>query len=201
LTMNDDIELGAIAKLIGVLEPLSEKQRDNVLAYVLARFSTTRPPGVAPVKAAESKAKGLTSKRRSKTRVVQTDKGATTQIDIAKLVNELKDSDEFSTLEKTVLDQPDLLRRILLALDMYRKVYGEAGGMTSGEIARFYGQLNIKIGVPNVSTALSDRASNFVMTDQVRTKGAILRYRLSRSGTQAATDLTKVEAKKKGEKN
>lgn len=191
--MADETKTHVIPSIEALLLSQTVAERRATLAYLVVRFSEDAPAEVSPRAGSKSKAGRGTRKARKSARPVAD--GESSSIDLPKLVNALKNSDDYSTLEKAVLDKADTVNRIVLALELYRKVYGESGGMTSGEIARFYDQLNIRIGVPNVSTALSSRASKLVITDGVRTKGAIMRYRLSRSGIQAATELVKAPQK------
>ncbi|MDQ6941507.1 MAG: hypothetical protein M3169_03220 [Candidatus Eremiobacteraeota bacterium] len=176
-----DDELGAIQAALEILEPLDGSGRARAVSYLserlLSRSLTTERPA-APRAAGNRK----TRKKRPATSPGTPDGRPDSGPDIAKLVNRLKNLANFSAIEIEVLDQSDLLRRILVALAIYRQQNGDGGGMTSGDIVKFYSQLGIKLGMPNVSTALSGRAKRFVITDGVRTRGAIMRYRLSHHG-------------------
>ena len=178
--MADD-ELGAIQAALEILESLDGSGRARAVSYLSERLLSRslmieRPP--APRSASSRK----TRKKRPATPPGTSDGRVDSGPDIAVLVNRMKNLANFAAIEREVLDESDLLRRILVALAIYRQQNGDGGGMTSGDIVKFYSQLGIKLGMPNVSTALSGRAKRFVITDGVRTRGAIMHYRLSHHG-------------------
>jgi len=181
----------AIAAVVEIFEPLNDSQRAALIAYLVQRFSlhghlSTGPAPVDRPGGGSRKLKRPTKKRKPSeiTRAAKT-----SEIDIAAIVNEFKGLDEYDALQEAILDKSDALKRVLLALALYRRVHKDTEGMTSGEIARFYSQLGVTMRLPLISTTLSGRAKQFVMTDQERSKGAIMRYRLSRQGIKKAAEL------------
>lgn len=106
-------------------------------------------------------------------------------LDIARVVAFIKDCDEAETIESRVLDQKDVLNRVLLCLWAVGKSMNDAMGLTSGDIEKITDQLGVKVGISNASTVLSGRAKAFVSGDSVRKQGGAVRYKLNRRGMQA----------------
>jgi len=82
-----------------------------------------------------------------------------------------------------------LLNRVILALALERSRDEASAGLTSGDIQRFYGQLSMPLDQPSISKLLSGKGKAYFMADGMRVKGAILRYRLSRTGLHKAAEL------------
>jgi hypothetical protein len=193
--MSNDSEHAAIGRIIQALHPLDDQQRRSVIAYFVERFQVGRNGDATQHSSGRTdvRKQRTTQGRRKAARArpqLDSETGVLApKVDIARLVNHFKQLDNFEEIEQAILDKTDLLNRVLLVLAMHREVVGNEDGLTSGDIVKFYSQLNIKIGQPNVSTMLSDRAKQYVMTDAVRVKGAIMRYRLSRPGIKKVTEL------------
>ncbi|WP_411819539.1 hypothetical protein ABFZ85_12140 [Hyphococcus formosus] len=106
------------------------------------------------------------------------------EIDLAAMANIIRDCDQAEVFEAKILDQQDVVNRILMCLYVNKKYFSDHPPMTTGEISKLLKQLGIPVATANVSTAISRKAKAFVMTDAVRTKGAIIRYELNRRGMQ-----------------
>lgn len=105
-------------------------------------------------------------------------------IDLTSIINTINDCDEAELIEKKVLDNPDVVSRILMCLYVNEKYFGSEPPMTTGEISKVLKQLGVPIATANVSTAISRKANSYVMFDGIRTKGAVVRYSLNRRGIQ-----------------
>jgi hypothetical protein len=104
--------------------------------------------------------------------------------DIAAIVARIKDCDEAEQIEARVLDQKDILNRVLLCLWIVHRDFSPTMGLTSGDIEKITEQLGVKVGISNASTTLSGRAKAFVSGDTVRKQGGAVRYKLNRRGVQ-----------------
>jgi hypothetical protein len=184
MTQSPDAELSVLNECRELLGTLQADESARVARYLAERFD----PSARSDASTRNNAKKGARKARSLGPRLPTRQGADVP-DIARLVNRFKVSENYTALSGVVLDQADLLNRVLVALAVYRQDLGDAAGMTSGEIAQFYLQLGVKIGVPNISNTLSGRAKQFVISDSVRKKGVIMRYRLSHHGIQRVAAL------------
>jgi hypothetical protein len=189
--MNEDAEVKAIGLILKTLETLEADQREAVLAYMQSRFKI-KP--TVPLLIDPPPSKKRQGKKRSgggKARQEGDDKATAFSPDITALANQLKELVNYDDLASAVLNKRDPVNLILLALGMYHSKYDASDGLTSGDVVKFYRQLSIPLDQPTISRALSDKdkAAKFVLTDGERRKGAILRYRLSRSGLLKAVDL------------
>jgi len=110
-------------------------------------------------------------------------------LDVARIVERIKDCDEAEDIESKILDKRDALNRVLLCLWIVQKYFNPALGLTSGDIEKITDQLGVKIMTANASTVLSGKAKAFVSGDKVRKQGAPVRYRLNRRGVQAFEEV------------
>lgn len=110
-------------------------------------------------------------------------------IDLTSIINTINDCEEAETIEKRVLDNPDVVNRVLLCLYINEKYFGSNPPMTTGEISTVLQQLGVPVSTANVSSTISRKAKNYVMYDGVRKKGAIIRYAINRRGTQYFENL------------
>lgn len=106
------------------------------------------------------------------------------QPDIAKIVALVRECDEAERIETRVLDQRDVLNRVLLCLWIVQRYVDPTMGLTSGEIERITNQLGVKVAISNASSMLSGKAKIFVTGDTIRKQGGTVRYRLNRRGLQ-----------------
>lgn len=104
--------------------------------------------------------------------------------DLSEIVATIKDCDEAEAIEKQVLDRTSQVNRVLLPLYIVHKYFGNAFGLTSGDVNRITTDLGVRVSTPNASTKLSGTASKYVIADQVRKKGKTLKYKLNRRGVQ-----------------
>jgi hypothetical protein len=96
----------------------------------------------------------------------------------------IKDCDEAEQIEARVLDQKDMLNRVLLCLRILHRDFSWTMGLTSGYIEKVTDQLGVKVGISNTSTILSGHAKAFVSGDAVRKQGGAVHYKLNRRGLQ-----------------
>lgn len=107
------------------------------------------------------------------------------QPDIAHIVSLIKDCDEAETIETRILNQTDVLNRVLLCLWVVHRYVSQSMGLTSGDIEKITDQLGVKISTSNASKMLAGRAKSFVSGDAVRKQGTAVHYRINRRGMQA----------------
>ena len=110
---------------------------------------------------------------------------------IPRIVATIKDCEEAELIEMKVLDQKDVMNRVLLCLWAVHKYFSGNSGLTSGEIDKITAELGVRVNIANVSTALSGKAKAFLAGDAVRKKGAAVRYKLNRRGVQTFEGLLK----------
>jgi hypothetical protein len=110
-------------------------------------------------------------------------------VDLAKIVNLVKNSDEAEAIEVAILDRGSSLDRTLLPLYIIHEKINSADGLTSGEISKITKDLGVPVSQPNVSIILSGAASKFVIGNAVRKRGKAIRYRISRRGIQYLKSL------------
>ncbi|MCJ7553668.1 MAG: hypothetical protein MUO34_07265 [Ignavibacteriaceae bacterium] len=104
------------------------------------------------------------------------------QLDISGLVNHIKEQDEYKHIEKNVLDKRDRLPKILMCF-YYAEKYLDTPYLTTGNVELITDQFSAKVKTSNVSTTIKDNLKYFSQ-DQVRKQGALIRYKLNRTGTQ-----------------
>lgn len=110
-------------------------------------------------------------------------------INLTSIINTINDCEEAETIEKRVLDNPDVVNRVLLCLYINEKYFGSKPPMTTGEISTVLQQLGVPVSTANVSSTISRKAKNYVMYDGVRKKGTVTRYAINRRGTQYFENL------------
>lgn len=136
---------------------------------------------------AENKAKPK-KKRSSQARKSQTIRSAGEDsediIDVAAIVNIVKDCDEAENIETAILDKTSVVDRILLPLYIVQLHMGGSHTLTSGDISKVTSELGIPVSQPNTSRALSGTASKYVMGDKARKKGQAVKYKISRRGVK-----------------
>lgn len=103
-------------------------------------------------------------------------------VDLAKIVHEIKDSDQAGEIADQILDKVSLVNRVLLPLYIVLEHMGNKWGLTSGEISKITTDLGVRVSQPNASSYLSGSAKRYVIGDKVRRKGEPVRYKLSRKG-------------------
>lgn len=113
--------------------------------------------------------------------------GAT--VDLAAIVNLVKDCDEAEAIETNILDRASQVDRTLLPLYIVHEYLDNAFDLTSGQIAKITADLGIPISQPAASRALSGTASKYVMGDGVKRKGKPVHYKLSRRGVKYVHDV------------
>lgn len=112
-------------------------------------------------------------------------------LQIADVVNHIKDCDEAGDIERRILDTTSQVNRILLPLFIVQKHMGGKQGLTTGEISAVTRDLGIPIHIANVSNALKGSAARYVMGDKVRKQGQPVKYKLSRRGIQYLENVIK----------
>jgi hypothetical protein len=108
------------------------------------------------------------------------DEDSNSNIDVAKVVNEINDSDKHSVIEKEIINRSNRLKRILLVLYFSNELYPQVP-ITTGEIEKITDQLGIKIASPNVASAIKENLK-FFTADAVRKRGAIVKYKINKKG-------------------
>ncbi len=131
--------------------------------------------------------KKTTRKRSKKTggkSVTRDPEAAEQNVDLAQIVNLVKTCDEAEQIEEHILDKASQVDRTLLPLYIVHEHLDNVFALTSGEINKITTDLGIPISTANASRTLSGTASRYVIADQVRTRGRVIRYKLSRRGAQ-----------------
>lgn len=108
----------------------------------------------------------------------------TDEIDLASIVNTIKDCAEAELIEAKILDNNDVMNRALMCLFVNNKYFDSSPPMTTGDISKVLTQLGVPVSTANVSSTISRKAMSYVMSDGVRAKGAVIRYKLNRRGIQ-----------------
>ncbi len=103
-------------------------------------------------------------------------------VDPAKVVNAMKDSDDWDAIEKNILDKPDRLPRVLLPLYAVKTYLKEDQELTSGDVNRITKELGVPVRQPDASKVLSGSGSKYVMAGRSRVRGIPVGYKLSRRG-------------------
>ena len=105
-----------------------------------------------------------------------------TEPNLVQIIGATKQCDEAERIETQVLDRSSQVNRTLLPLYVVHEHFGNAFGLTSGDISKITSDLGVPISRPNVSTTLSGAASRYVVGDKVKRKGQAVAYKLSRRG-------------------
>ncbi len=92
-------------------------------------------------------------------------------VDAARVVNAMKDSDDWDAIEKNVLDKRDRLPRVLMPLYAVKAYLNEDLELTSGDVHRITKELGVPLSQPAASTVLSGSGSKHVMAGRSRVKG------------------------------
>lgn len=119
---------------------------------------------------------------------------AANNVDLASIIEKIKNCDEAENIEIEILDKTGQVNRILLPLFIVHKYMDNEFSMTSGEVSQITTDLGIPVQQPNVSRTLSGTASKYVIGDKVRKKGQAVRYKLSRRGVQYFNKVLNGEA-------
>jgi len=117
------------------------------------------------------------------------DLGTNDKVNLAEIVNLVKDCDEAEVIERNILDRTSQVDRALLPLYIVHEYLANAFRLTSGEISKVTNDLGIPIAQPNVSNTLSGTASRYVIGDKVKKRGQPVRYKLSRRGVSYIKDV------------
>lgn len=117
-------------------------------------------------------------------RLQHSSKGTGDTVDLAAIVNHVKNCDEAEGIEKHILDRSSQVDRTLLPLYVVHEHMGNASALSSGEISKVATDLGVPVSQPNASRTLSGTAAKYVIGDRVRKKGFPVRYKLSRRGLQ-----------------
>jgi len=110
-------------------------------------------------------------------------------LDLSSILNTINDCEEAVAIEEKVLNQLSVVNRILMCLYINDKYFDSEPKLTTGDISKILGQLGIPVATPNVSITISRKGKGYVMTDSVRTKGAVVRYAINRRGRQYFEDV------------
>ncbi len=105
-------------------------------------------------------------------------------VNLADVVNLLKNCEEAEVIEKQILDKPSQVNRTLLPMYIVHEHMENRFGLTSGEISKITAQLGAPISTANASATLAGAATRYVVGDRVRKTGESVRYKLSRRGVQ-----------------
>jgi hypothetical protein len=191
----DDPELTAMTVLVQALEPLTEDVRRRVLEYVLKRYASVQNIALPPLDDRDvggdemGTNKRLTKPRKQSRRVKVGARTSSNPVDLTKLVNWIKSSDQFEVIDNLALRGKDNVAKVLIALLAFKKSQHEGSGLTSGDVFRLYRQLNVKTHQSDLSRALSEKGKQFVITDDLRLPGQPVRYRLSHQGESKVSEM------------
>jgi len=105
-------------------------------------------------------------------------------LDLSLIANTIKDCEESEALEEHVLDGTDAANKVMMCLYINDKYFDSKPALTTGDISKILSQLGISVSTSGVSLAISRKANNYVMKDNVTKKGAIIRYWINRRGRQ-----------------
>jgi hypothetical protein len=147
----------------------SKEEVQELLAFYSGDTVVGSGTGASPMKTAETKG-------RSK------GKQSDGRLDLAKIVNFIKNCDDAEAIETTILDKISLVNRTLLSLYIVHEYMGNAFKLSSGEISKVTTDLGVPISTANASRTLSKTAAKYVIGDKVRKQGSAVRYKLSRRG-------------------
>jgi len=139
-----------------------------------------RPNDKGPEKTLQKKSQPKKKRTARSSESNSTASGGT--VDLAEIVNLVKNCDEAEAIETEVLDRTSQVDRVLLPMYIVHEHLDNAFGLSSGDIATITRELSVPISQANVSHTLSGTAAKYVMGDGVRKKGAKLTYKLSRRG-------------------
>lgn len=113
------------------------------------------------------------------------------QVDLAEIVNLVKNCDEAEAIETQILDRISQVNRVLLPLYIVHESMGNEFSLTSGDLNKITTDLGIPIRQPNIARTLSGSAKGYVIGDKVRRRGQAVRYKLSRRGVKYMKEVLK----------
>jgi hypothetical protein len=93
-------------------------------------------------------------------------------LDLQPMINKMREDESHDTWEEKVLHTRSLINKIKLVCWYHNEP------LTTGQIVKVLEGLGVKTQLSNVSTAIKDALAEFLQ-DGVRTKGAIIRYKLT----------------------
>ncbi|NKB56730.1 MAG: hypothetical protein GKS00_10375 [Alphaproteobacteria bacterium] len=160
---------------------------EHLLAFYANRAKQSAGTALKSASTKSKKNTTKTSKTPRSSRRTETDD----KLDLAKIVNLVKDCDEAEAIETQILDRSGQVNRVLLPLYIVYEYLNNVIGLTSGDINKVTTELGIPIGTANASTTLSKTASKYVIGDSTRKRGQPVRYKLSRRGLQYFKSLLK----------
>jgi len=170
--LTDANEAGTLAqKVVSILagaDPETQRRALDAAGALLGHtVRVAKPPHVASPLAKRSANSG--------------DKAATgnTPFDPQPIVNAMREDARHDLWEAKVLHAKGVINKIKLVC------WFDTQPRTTGEVRKILDGLGVKIGLPNVSDAIKASQSEFLQ-DGARTKGAIIRYRLT---SKAAKDF------------
>lgn len=102
-----------------------------------------------------SRQKAKTPTRSANKRIDSGDDSETSKIDVAGIVEKIQDSENFTDIEKNILDKSDQLPRILLA-GQFAHEHGQ-NSFTTGDIEGITDQLGMKIIQTNASKCIAKK--------------------------------------------
>jgi len=126
-----------------------------------------------------------TSKPSAKKQLPSSDDG----INLASIINTIKDCEEAEIIETKILDIANTMNRALMCLYINARYFASSPAMTTGDISQILKQLGVPVATANISNTIMRKAKSYIMYDGVRTKGAKIRYSLNRRGIQYFEDL------------
>jgi hypothetical protein len=190
--------LSAVTEIVGILKPLSQDRRSDAMSIVARLLKLDSAPGPSvrhldpPTQINQPAAPK--SRQKSKKRAGSAIRAESSQpgprIDLNGIVNWLKEFEGFGHVEESILNTgADIVDRLILPIAIERIVSQEPLGLTSGDVQRFYKQLDLALDQPLISRTLSGKGKAVFIGDGVRTKGVPVRYKLSRAGVQKANAL------------
>jgi len=153
------------------------------VAKILALYGGESSASGAGAPSQEKKAKQKHISRKEKGRTVEK-KDTGDKVDLAEIINLIKNCDEAEAIEIMILDKVAQVNRILLPLYIVHEYLDNARMLTSGEVSQITTDLGIPVHVANVSGTLSGTASKYVIGDKIRKKGRAVGYKISRRGVQ-----------------
>ncbi len=114
---------------------------------------------------------------------------------IIQIVNLIKECEESEDIEQNVLDKASEVNRVLLPLYIVHEYMENSIALQSGEISKITKELGVLVSQPNVSSALSDTASRYVIGDRPRKARQAVKYKLNRRGLKYMKEIIKDKRK------
>lgn len=169
------------------VESTDKSYVDGKLNEYLEKFSDTdnleSKTGKQRKKASKNKTKTKTGKVNNESK----------EVSISDLVAMIHDDETYESIEKNILNKRDRLGKILLCY-YFANNHQDGPEITTGQVELLTDQLRIKIASSNVAKVIRQGASKYLTADQVRKRGATVKYKINRQG------IKKYEAILKGEK-